>query len=221
MLAPESTASVRGLLANARAKKKAKSGSKTKVKKPAASKAKKVAKKAPAKKVVAKKKPVAAKKKVAPPKKKAAPAKKVAAVVKKAAAPAKKVQAKPAALHPTVKTALDKADIEGLINRLPSPVQPIVKSLRALVLENAPEASEALDDGAPAYFANGLFARIVPEERSVLVKFLKAGLLPSAKELEGDSFQITDFDEVKQNVLRKLVREAVLVNLRTDPTASA
>ncbi|MGV3625685.1 MAG: DUF1801 domain-containing protein [Archangium sp.] len=199
-------------MANARAKKKAKS------KKAAAPKAKKVAKKAPAKKRVAKQKPTAAKK-AAPAKKKPVAAKKKAAPAKKSA-PAKKPAA-PATLHPTVKSALAKADVEGLINRLPSPVQPIVKSLRALVLENAPEASEALEDGAPAYFANGLFARIVPEERSVLVKFLKGGQLPSASELVGDTFHITDFDEVKQSVLRKLVREAVFENLREVPAANA
>lgn len=211
MPAPERTASVRGLMANARAKKKAKSGSKVKSKKLVA-KPKKAAKKAPAKKVVAKKKPVAAKK--------ASPAKKVVAA-KKPAAVKRVPAAKPPELHPTVKSALEKADIEGLINRLPNPVQPIVKSLRALVLENAPEASEALEDGAPSYFANGLFARIVPEERAVLVKFLKAGQLPSSNELQGDTFAITELDEMKQNVLRKLVREAVLVNLRTEPTATA
>lgn len=216
MLDPESTASVRGLMANARAKKKAKSGSKVKSKKVVAARRKVAAKpkkKVVAKKVVGKKKPVAAKKVAPPKKKKAAPA----------PAPAKKkpVAAKPAALHPTVKSALEKADIEGLINRLPNPVQHVVKSLRALVLENAPEASEALEDGAPSYFANGLFARIVPEERAVLVRFLKAGQLPSANELQGDTFAITELDEMKQNVLRRLVREAVLENLRTVPTAKA
>ena len=217
MPAPERTASVRGLMANARAKKKAKSGSKVKSKKLVA-KPKKAAKKALAKKAVAKKKPVAAKK--ASPAKKKPTAKKVVAA-KKPAAVKRVPAAKPPELHPTVKSALEKADIEGLINRLPNPVQPIVKSLRALVLENAPEASEALEDGAPSYFANGLFARIVPEERAVLVKFLKAGQLPSSNELQGDTFAITELDEMKQNVLRKLVREAVLVNLRTEPTATA
>lgn len=193
-------------MANARTKKQAKSGSKkVKSKKPVAAR-----KKAPVKAKKVAKKAAAPKKKMAPKKvKKPAPAakKKVAAVKKKA-------------LHPTVKSALEKADIEGLISRLPPPVQPIVKSLRALVLDAAPEASELLEDGAPAYFANGIFARIVPSERAVLVRFLKGAQLPSSSELKNDTLSLTDVAQLKENVLRKLVREAVMLNLTT-PTASA
>lgn len=203
-------------MANARAKKKAKSGSKAKSKKPVAARGRVVAKpKKAAKKVTRKPAP---KKKAAAPKKKAKPA---PVAKKKVAAPkpTKKPAAVKKALHPTVKSALEKADVEGLISRLPPPMQLIVKSLRSLVLESAPEASETLDDGAPSYFANGVFARIVPSERAVLLKFLKAASLPSAAELEGDSLPITELNEVKESVLRKLVREAVLLNLTTPAAA--
>ena len=215
-------------MAKARSKKKAKSGSKAKkstaAKKKVALKAKgkTSAKKAakPAKKPAAKKKTIA--KKAAP---KAAP-KKVVAKATAPRPPAPKATPPPKKpLAPEVDRALAQADVEGLINRLPPPVQPVVKTLRKLVLEAAPEASELLDDGSPAYFANGVFARIVPSERSVLVNFLRGGELPSAAELSGDgatrSISLSSVEELKESVLRKIVREAVMLNLSTPITVQA
>lgn len=201
-------------MANARAKKKAKSASKKPAKKLAASK--KVARKTAPKKVVAKK---AAAKKPAP-KKVTKPAKKPAAKAAKKPAAPKPVAAK-APLAPAVGRALAQADVEGLVSRLPPPVQPVVNTLRRLVLEAAPEASEQLDDGAPAYFANGVFARIEPKEREVLVRFLKGGQLPSHDELQGDTMTLSSVDQLKETVLRKLVREAVMLNLSAAPGAPA
>lgn len=189
-------------MAKARAKTKAKQGKKT---------AKKAA---PKKKVVAKAKKPAARK--VPPK--AAPKK---PAPRKPAKAAKQVSSKQS-LAPAVGRALHQADVEGLISRLPPPVQPVVKTLRKLVLEAAPEASELLEDGAPAYFANGVFARIVPSEREVLVKFLKGAQLPSAGELSADgALSLSEVSELKENVLRKIVREAVLLNLSQPPAARA
>ena len=216
----EATGSVAHPMAKTRAKNKAKSAKskKTAPKKKVALKAKAVK----SVKVKAKAKKLAPKKvaKAAPKKKvvaKAAPAKATAPrrIVPKATpmSPPRKP------LAPEVDRALAQADVEGLISRLPPPVQPVVKTLRRLVLEAAPEASELLDDGSPAYFANGMFARIVPSEREVLVRFLRGGALPSAAELagEGESREITltSLSEIKENVLRKLVREAVMLNLST------
>jgi hypothetical protein len=216
-------------MAKARSKKKAKSGSKAKktttAKKKVALKAKgkTSAKKSAAKKPAPKKKAASAKTK------KAVATKKVAAKATAPRPPAPKATPAPAApkkpLAPEVDRALAQADVEGLINRLPPPVQPVVKTLRKLVLEAAPEASELLDDGSPAYFANGVFARIVPSERSVLVKFLRGGELPSANELSGDGEQreisLSSVEELKENVLRKIVREAVMLNLSTPITVQA
>lgn len=189
-------------MANARSKKKAKSGSKAKSKKPAARK--KVVKRA-----AAKSKPkVKAKAKKAPAKPKAKPA-----APKAPPAPPKAVRV----LAPEVSNALAQAEVEGLISRLPPPVQPVVKMLRKVVLEVAPEASEQIENGAPAYFANGVFARIEPGEHDVLVRFLKGGKLPSASELPGDGdarvITFQDADALKETVLRKVVREAVMLNL--------
>lgn len=214
-------------MAKARSKKKAKSGSKAK--KSTAAK-KKVAIKAKAKKKIAPKtaaKKTAAKKPA--PKKAAArkaPAKKVVAKATAPRPPAPKATPPPKQpLPPEVDRALAQADVEGLISRLPPPVQPVVKTLRRLVLEAAPEASELLDDGSPAYFANGVFARIVPSERSVLVKFLRGGELPSAGDLTADgetrSISLSSVEELKENVLRKIVREAVMLNLSTPITVQA
>ena len=166
------------------------------------------------KKVVAKK--VAPKKKAAPAKKKAA-AKKAAPkkVAAKKPAPKKIAAKKPAAakLHPRVQSALAQVTVEGFVTRLPPPVQPIVNALRSILRDAAPEAQELLDDGTPAYFANGIFARIVPEERRVLVRFLKANELPSGSSAPGGEFELTDAEELRESVLRQLVREAVLLNL--------
>lgn len=213
------TTSVAQPMAKARAKKKAKSGSKTK---------KSALKKKPAIKAKSVKKP-APKKKAAPAKKKAAPARKklvgTAKPIMPRATPAPKAPPKKKPLAPEVDRALMQADVEGLISRLPPPVQPVVKTLRRLVLEAAPEASELLDDGSPAYFANGVFARIIPSERTVLVKFLRGGHLPSASELAGDgetrSISLSSIEELKETVLRKIVREAVMLNLSTPITVQA
>jgi len=217
-------------MAKTRAKNKAKSAKskKTAPKKKPALKAKaarkpvkaKVAKKPAAKKAVAKKiaKPAAKKKVVARATAPTAPRK-----ILPKATPMARPEKKP--LAPAVDRALAQADVEGLISRLPPPVQPVVKTLRRLVLEAAPEASERLDDGSPAYFANGVFARIVPSEREVLVKFLRGGALPSAGELPGEgearSISLTSLSEIKENVLRKLVREAVMLNMSMPPGAQA
>lgn len=208
--------------------------------------------KAPAKK---KAKSSAAKKKVAPKKvAKAKPAPKKAAAAKKAPAksakraaakktPAVKVKKRlvqvkrktievvsrppvPKAIVEATNRALAQAEVEGLLRRLPPPVQPVVKTLRRLMLDAAPEATERLEDGAPAYFANGLFARIEPKEREVLVKFMHGGQLPSAAGLPGDGdsrvVSLSSLEELKESVLRKLVREAVMLNLSpAPPTARA
>jgi hypothetical protein len=130
----------------------------------------------------------------------------------------------PKAIVEATNRALAQAEVEGLLRRLPPPVQPVVKTLRRLMLDAAPEATERLEDGAPAYFANGVFARIEPKEREVLVKFMHGGQLPSAAGLpgEGDSrvVSLASLEELKESVLRKLVREAVMLNLSPPPPAA-
>ena len=216
-------------MAKARAKKKAKSGSKTKsksaLKKKPALKAKS-ASAVKAKKPAPKKKPAKAAKAKTAPRKLVGTARPPSKIVAKATPPPRATPVSPRKpLAPEVGRALAQADVEGLISRLPPPVQPVVKTLRRLVLESAPEASELLEDGSPSYFANGVFARIIPSERSVLVKFLRGGHLPSANELVGDgetrTLSLSSLAELKETVLRKLVREAVMLNLSTPVTVQA
>lgn len=171
---------------------------------------------------VTKKRRAAAKKAVATRTRRAAAKKAVATKTRRAAA-RKAVATKrenasakkpaPKKLHPRVESALVQVTVEGFVTRLPPPVQPIVNALRAILRDAAPEAQELLDDGTPAYFANGIFARIVPEERRVLVRFLKANELPSGSSAPGGELELTDPAELRESVLRQLVREAVLLNL--------
>jgi hypothetical protein len=111
--------------------------------------------------------------------------------------------------------------MEGLLRRLPPPIAPIVKTLRKLVLEAAPEAVERVEDGAAASFAGGMFARIEPHEREVLIQFMKGAQLPSSAVLETNgemgSVTLSSIDSVRASVLRTLVREAVMLNLEKSP----
>ncbi len=181
-------------------------------------------KKAPAKKPAPKKSSVTGnkgKKVVARPAKKAAPKKKAAA---KKPAPTKKVVAKKAvAKKRTQRTipsaALDRAmaaaQVQGVMSRLSPPLQPLVARLRMLFLESAPEAFELLQQESPAYYAQGVFARIEPKDREVLVRFLRGSMLPSGDDLSGsgeDRVVAVSADELKTDLLQKLVREAVALN---------
>lgn len=207
----------------ARSKKKTQAKSRSQKVKRAAKGAKKAARR-PAPKV-AKKATKKATKKAAPKKKVAAKkpvAKKVAAKQAAAKKPAKKPAAKLSPKNSAVlNRASARAEVEGLINRLPPPVAPIVKTLRKLVLESAPEAVERVEGGEASYFAGGMFARIEPHERDVLIKFMKGSKLPSNAVLKPDgdagTVTLTSLDTVRESVLRTLVREAVLLNLEKSP----
>lgn len=118
---------------------------------------------------------------------------------------------------PALDRALEVAEVAGYMARLPPPLKPMVKRLRSILLESAPEALEFLEHETPSYFARGVFARIEPKEREVLVRFLRGGSLPSSGELKGHgeerTLKLTSLQELKTEVLKKLVREAVAFNL--------
>lgn len=179
-----------------------------KTKRGAAPKVKKGSSKRPPRKVaraVAKKKPA--------PKRAKAPVKK---------APVKKLAAKaPARKAPRSAVALPELpEIEGYVRSLPPPIVPLVNRLRRLVREAAPEAVELLDESGPAYAVNGLFARIEADGGVVRVRFMKGEQLEApAGTLADASVSVTTFEELRENVLSSLVRQAVLLNVR-DPSAS-
>lgn len=198
------------------ARKSAKRGktpkAKSKIKKPSkAAKVSKAKKPAPKKKAAAKPAKKVAPKKAAP--KKVAPAKK--AVAPKAAAPK---------TYPPVKLP-ELPEIEGYVRSLPPPVVPIVNKLRQVVRDAAPEARELLDPNGPAYDANGLFARIEASDRAVLVTFLRGAQLEAPEGTlagDGDSraVSVASLDDLKENVLQALVRQAVMLNVK-DPSSGA
>lgn len=161
--------------------------------------------------------------KAAGPKKKAAaakPKKKVAAAKPKATrAPVKRgLSAKNAEV---LSRASARVEVEGLLSRLPPPVAPIMKTLRELVLEAAPEAVERLEGDTASYFAGGMFASIKPMEREVLLNFVKGARLPSSIVLKrkggAAAVALSSIDSVRASVLRTLVREAVMLNLEKSP----
>lgn len=200
------------------ARKSAKRGTSPKAKSKQKSKATPAAKR----RALARSKKIVAKKAVAPTKKvvakKPAP-KKVAA---KQAAP-KKVAPKKAVWPSVVLPALP--EIEGYVRSLPPPLVPIVNRLRQLVRDAAPEAIELLDPNGPAYDSNGLFARIEADDRQVLLTFLKGAQLDGDEgTLSGDgvtrALSVGSLEGVREGVLKRLVRQAVLLNAR-DPSSGA
>lgn len=202
MIDRETTASLFLMAARKNAKRGKTPKAKSKIKKPV-----KVAKASKAKKPA--------------PKKKAAP-KPVKKAAAKKAAPAKKAAAPKT--YPPVKLP-ELPEIEGYVRSLPPPVVPIVNKLRQVVRDAAPEARELLDPNGPAYDANGLFARIEASDREVLVTFLRGAQLEAPEGTlagDGDSraISVASLDDLKENVLQALVRQAVMLNVQ-DPSSGA
>jgi hypothetical protein len=112
-------------------------------------------------------------------------------------------------------------EIEGYVRSLPPPIVPLVNRLRRLVREAAPEAVELLDASGPAYAVNGLFARIETDGDAVRVRFMRGEQLeaPEGTLTEDATVPVTTFEELRENVLSSLVRQAVLLNVR-DPQSS-
>lgn len=149
-----------------------------------------------------------------------APAKTKRAPATKKAAPARKrVTTKAPAQQNLPFDLPELPEIEGYVRSLPPPVVPIVNRLRQLVRAAAPEARELLDPNGPAYEVNGLFARIEPGEREVLMTFLRGAALEAPEgTLSGDGetrvVSIGSLEQLKENVLQGLVRQAVLLNVK-------
>ncbi len=150
-----------------------------------------------------------------------APKKKAAskARAKRAAAPRASRYAAPR-LSP-----LSGESVDSYVKLLPSPQQMIVNRLRALVANAAPEAMEALKWAQPVFEAEGPFAHIRAAGSHVNFGFWRGALLEAPEgvlEGEGDMMRhvrIVTWKDVKEDVLKALVRQAVLLNQRLgDPT---
>jgi len=158
-----------------------------------------------------------AKKKARKPVKKRA-VKKSARAKKPAKRPAKKAARKPAK-RPAKQPAAAAVAAPEFVKSLPPPVKVIVNHVRKLVHESAPEATELVQGNTAAWKANGLFARLEASEREVILSFLQgarldapAGLLQPG-EGEERTIALHSLDDVREQVLGPLVRQAVLLNL--------
>ncbi|MBE2254410.1 MAG: DUF1801 domain-containing protein [Myxococcus sp.] len=195
----------RGTAPKAKSKRKVKA--KPAAKRKVGAKPKKAARKPAAKKAIGKK-----------------PAPKKAASKKPAPKQLAPAKAAPKKTWPKV-TLPALPEIEGYVRSLPPPIVPIVNRLRQLVRDAAPEAKELLDPNGPVYDANGLFARIEATDRQVLITFLKGAQLEAAEgTLSGDgasrAFSVASLDQLRESVLKGLVRQAVLLNGH-DPISGA
>lgn len=120
---------------------------------------------------------------------------------------------------------LSGESVDSFVKTLPSPQQTVVNRLRALVAQAAPEAMEALRWQQPVFEADGPFAHIKPSATQVHFGFLRGALLEAPDGVlqgQGDLMRyvsITTWKEVKEDILKALVRQAVLLNQRLgDPT---
>lgn len=151
------------------------------------------------------------------------------------AAPEKRAPAKAAPAKPNKRSrprkgpqaALDRATntVDGYVTGLPSPLQVIVQRLRELVRDAAPEAAETLKWSQPVFEANGPFAQIDAHENHVNFGFWRGAMLkaPIGVLQDGDQamrhLKVFSLEDIKADILRTLVRQAVLLNETLgDPT---
>lgn len=133
-------------------------------------------------------------------------------------APKKKVAVK-TKKRPARKKAAG-GNVDAYVSLLPSPQQMIVNRVRALVASAAPEAIETLKWGQPVYEVNGPMAYIKAYKGYVNFGFWRGAMLEGPAEvLEGDGDQMRHvrlfaFDDIKDEVLKTLVRQAALLNSR-------
>lgn len=94
----------------------------------------------------------------------------------------------------------------------------VVTGLRDLILEVEPEVEESIKWSRPVYEDNGSLAYIMAHESHVNLGFTRGvELTDEAGVLEGTGKQmrhvkLRDADDVRPDVLRELIREAVALN---------
>ena len=114
------------------------------------------------------------------------------------------------------------ATVDSYINLLNSPNREIAKELRRIIREAAPEAKESIKWGMPVYEQNGNFCGIDGKQKRVNFQFFKGALLSDPEGLlEGTGkgmrhIKVRDVKNVREDYVKKLVREAVHLNNRQD-----
>ncbi len=121
----------------------------------------------------------------------------------------------------STQAARPERSVAQYIRTLPPPIKPLVKLIRQIVKDAAPEAKELLAVGGPVYEANGVFARISPREREVLIQFLSSADSARGKKQKSKSVHLSveSVSKLQRSVLRSMVREAVALNLGKKPLA--
>ncbi len=122
-------------------------------------------------------------------------------------------------------TTTDKQTVDGYIGGLSDWRGEVVASIRALIREAAPDATEAIKWAQPVYEVNGPFAYIKAFANHVNFGFWRgADLADKDKLLLGDGItmrhvSLASADEVNADAFKELVVNAVRLN-RTlgDPT---
>ncbi len=108
-------------------------------------------------------------------------------------------------------------EVEALIAKLKHPNKELVEALRKLVLETSP-MEEAVKWGFPHYSQNGGVCAIIPYKDHVNLEFYRGTELDDPDGLlEGTGkklrhVKIRKLDDVKTDVLRDLLLEAVVLN---------
>ncbi len=152
----------------------------------------------------------------AAPKKKLAKAK----TKKKKAVPRKAAPLRRSSGQAPKKSPLAGTPVDAYVRNLPSPQQMIITRLRALVRDTAPEAVESLKWAQPVYEVNGPVAYIKANAQHVNFGFWRGAMLEAPEGLlEGDGdrmrhLKIFSLADIKADILKTLVRQAVLLNVR-------
>jgi hypothetical protein len=101
----------------------------------------------------------------------------------------------------------------------------VVEVLRALIRDAAPDAQESMTSAQPVYASNGPFAHLEVFAGHVELGFWRGAMLEAPAGVlqgEGESHRhlvLTSLDELRVDLVRALVRQAVLLNRRFgDPT---
>ena len=117
------------------------------------------------------------------------------------------------------------ASVDAYIATLRDPQAAVVAALRAIVLAAAPDAVEVVKWAQPVYEKNGPFCYIKAFPRYVNLGFWRGATLPDPDNLVrsgGEKMghvRIATLDDIFEQPLRRLVREAAALNERLgDPS---
>jgi hypothetical protein len=114
---------------------------------------------------------------------------------------------------------------EFVAKKLTAAQAKIVNSLRRIIRQAAPTATESLKWGQPVYEENGPFAYIKPSKNHITFGFWRGAELSDPRgvlEGEGDRMKhvkLASMKDIRKPVLQKFIKEALRLNReKGDPT---